>query len=48
MPDEKLPQQQTKVIDDVYDPRILSDPHHKLNSLKVQLNYWKLSLLDFD
>jgi hypothetical protein len=39
------PLEQTKVIDDVYDPRILSDPCHILNSLQTQLNYWKISSL---
>jgi hypothetical protein len=44
-PPEPKQQQTAKVIDDVYDPRILSDPTHKLSSLQKQLNYWHLSLL---
>jgi hypothetical protein len=41
----KPPPPPQKMVDDIYDDRILTEPNHILSSIQEQTNYWALSAL---
>ena len=36
---------ESKIIDDIYDSQVLTNPNHVLASVKPQINYMKLMLM---